>query len=296
MSEPSCSGGGSEANLPQLPKRRYKGDVELSVIGLGGVVLNGLPQEEADRIVSDSVARGVNYFEVAPTYGDAEERLGPALEPYRDGVFLACKTVQRDAEGVRDELARSLDRLRTDHVDLYQFHGVRSMEDVEQVLGPGGAGEAFLEARERGRARYLGLSAHAEEAAIALMDGFPCDSVLFPINYVCMANGGFGSRVLEHARRNGIARLAIKSLAFTRRVEGDDKAYPKCWYRPVSDPDTAERALRFTLSEDVTATIPPGDPGLYELCLRLATRFTPLSPDERTALLASAREVAPIFG
>ena len=130
---------------------------------------------------------------------------------------------------------------------------------------------------------------------MALMDRFPCDSVVFPVNYVCYGHGGFGSRVLEHARQKGIARVAIKALALTRRAKGDDGAHPKCWYRPVSDPGLARQALRFTLSEDITATIPPGDPTLYEMCLRLAPECTPLTPQERVELLASAREVAPIF-
>jgi len=281
--------------IGEMPKRPYKDDVMLSVIGLGGVVLMGESQNEADRLVAEAVKQGVNYFDVAPTYGDAEERLGPALEPYREGVFLACKTTKRDAKGAREELERSLQRLRTEIVDLYQFHGIGSMQDVEQILAPDGAGEAFLEARRRGRVRYLGFSAHAEEPALALMDRFPCDSVLFPINYVCYAHGSFGSRVLEHARRKGMARLAIKALARTRRGKGDDKAFPKCWYRPVSEPDAAKQALRFTLSQDVTAAVPPGDPSLYRLCLSLAPECTPLTPQEQTALLASAKDIAPIF-
>ncbi|NBT19640.1 MAG: aldo/keto reductase [Proteobacteria bacterium] len=152
---------------------------KLSVIGFGGIVVTETPQDEANRLVASAVARGVNYFDVAPSYGDAEDRLGPALRPHRDGVFLACKTGMRDAVGARAELESSLAKMHTDHFDLYQLHAMTKMEDVETVLGPGGAMETFLRARDEGKVKYLGFSAHSTEAAVALLDRFPFDSVLF---------------------------------------------------------------------------------------------------------------------
>src|SRR5574340_936981 len=109
---------------------------ELSIVGLGGIVVADIPQEEANRIVAEAVDRGVNYFDVAPTYGNAQERLGPALEPYRKRVFLACKTAERDKDGSAKELEGSLKLLRTDHVDVYQLYGLSSREEVEQAFGP----------------------------------------------------------------------------------------------------------------------------------------------------------------
>jgi len=278
-----------------IPRRPYKDGVKLSVVGLGGMVVAGLEQEEANRLVAESVERGVNYFEAAPTYGDAELRLGPALEPYRDNVFLVCKTTQRDAVGAQRELDQSLTRLRTDHLDLYQFHAVSTMEDVEKILAPGGAGEVFLKAREEGKVRFLGLSAHAEEPAIALMDRFECDSILFPVNFICYAQGNFGPRLMQHAKEKGVARLALKALAHGPWREGETRSYHKCWYRPVSDPALARQALRFTLSEDVTALIPPGDEGLYRMALGLASDLPPLSAAERRELLAGTEGLEPIF-
>src|SRR5438105_6993856 len=113
---------------------------QLSVIGFGGIVVNGLEQDEANRVVAGVVERGVTYFDVAPSYGngESEEKLGPALEPFRKDTFLACKTGMRDAKGAQEELDRSLRRLRTDHFDLYQLHGVTELEDVERVFAPGG--------------------------------------------------------------------------------------------------------------------------------------------------------------
>jgi len=239
----------------------------------------------------------VNYFDVAPTYadGEAEIKLGNALVPYRQNVFLACKTTARDAAGAQKELDRSLERLHTDHFDLYQFHAVSSLSDVEQILGPGGAAEAFLKARAQGKARYLGCSAHSAEAALALMDGFQLDSILFPVNFVLYAQGGFGPQILTRAKQKGVARLALKSLAYTKWPEGARKTYPKCWYQPVEQGDLARQALRFTLSEDVTAAIPPGDERLFQMALEQASEFEPLSAAERQKLLAATVGIAPIF-
>lgn len=283
--------------LEPLTKRRFKDDVELSILGFGGIVVMGLTQKESDRIVGEAFDRGVNYFDVAPSYGEgeAEEKLGRALQPYRSRVFLACKTLRRDAQGAREELERSLKRLRTDHFDLYQYHAVTELEDVEKTFALGGAAETFLKAREQGKIRYVGFSAHSEQAALAMMERFEFDSVLFPINFVCYAQGNFGPRVVNYAKERGVARLALKSLAHTPWPEGMEHRYPKCWYRPVDDRRLAEKALRFTLSEDVTAAIPPGDEQLFRLSLELAKDFLPLTSEERAELLSSAEALEPLF-
>jgi len=222
----------------------------------------------------------VNYFDVAPSYGDgeAESKLGPALAPYRQRVFLACKTQRRDAAGAREELERSLKRLRSGHFDLYQHHAVTKLEEVERIFAPGGAQELFLKAREEGKVRYLGFSAHSVEAALAMLDRFTFDSVLFPINFVCYAQGNFGPQVAARARQKGAALLALKALAYTRWPTGTDRnkpGGPKTWYQPVTERRLAGLALRFTLSEDVTAAIPPGDEKIYPMALELAAEFRP---------------------
>jgi len=187
-------------------RRPYRDGVELSLVGMGGMTVVGMEQADANRLIEESIDRGVNYFDVAPTYGDSELKYGVALQGHRDSVFLSCKTTKRDAEGARQQLEDSLTRLRTDHVDLYQFHGVSTMEDVAQILAPGGAAEAFLKAREQGKTRFLGFSTHDEDAATALMDGFACDSVLMPVNFVCFEQGGFGPKLLQAAAERRVAR------------------------------------------------------------------------------------------
>ncbi|HZT41357.1 MAG TPA: aldo/keto reductase [Chthonomonadaceae bacterium] len=271
---------------------------ELSILGMGGVVLVGMTQAEADAIVREAIDRGINYFDVAPSYGrdqETEKRLGPALKGHRENVFLACKTMERTAAGAREELRRSLSHLRTDYLDLYQLHALSKTEEVETIFGPGGAIEAFLEARETGLVRYLGFSAHSEVAALDAMDRFTFDTALFPINFVTYYAGGFGPRILARAQEQGVARLALKSMARTNWPEGASRPFPHCWYEPIADPHLAGLALRFTLSEPITAAIPPGDPALFRMALDLAESFRPLTPEERADLQAYARTVAPIF-
>jgi aryl-alcohol dehydrogenase-like predicted oxidoreductase len=295
LSAAAASGAGKP-----LPKRRYRDDVSLSIVGLGGIVVCGMGQKDADAIVAQSFDRGVNYYDVAPTYfdGEAEIKLGNALRPYRKKVFLACKTTERDAKGARAELERSLERLHTDHFDLYQFHAVTKPDEVERILGPGGAAETFLKAREEGKVRYLGCSAHSEEAALAMLDRFPLDSILFPINFVAFTQASFGPRVIAHAKEKGVARLALKALAYSPYADKHDparKAHPKAWYKAIDDRDLARKALRFTLSEDITAAIPPGDEKIFSMAVDLAAEFTPLTPAEREDVIATARGVKPLF-
>ena len=141
-----------------MQKRPYgTTGIDLSIVGFGGIVVKGVTAKQADLDVGWAIDQGVNYFDVAPRYGNAQEMLGPALEPYRSGVFLACKTTNRDAAGARAELENSLRLLRTGHFDLYQMHSMKTREDLEQATGPGGALETFVTAREQGLVRYLGI-------------------------------------------------------------------------------------------------------------------------------------------
>jgi len=276
-------------------KRRPLGRTgeELSILGMGGIVVSELEQAEANRIVAEAVDRGVNYFDVAPAYGDAEERLGPALEPYRKDVFLACKTGERDREGSTRELEASLKRLRTDHVDLYQLHGLMDLDDVEKAFDSRGAIETFEAAKREGKARFLGFSAHSEEAALVALDRFPFDSVLFPFNFACWF-GGFGPQVMEAAKAKGMGRLALKATARTL-WPGKERMHPKCWYEPYDDPEKARLAFSWTLSQEVTAAVSPGQHELFPMMVDLAEKFRPITPEEEQQLREMAEGLTPIF-
>ena len=280
-----------------IPKRHYKDGIPLSIIGFGGILVCSEDQLTGNRYVAESIDRGVNYFDVAPSYfdGEAELKLGIALEPYRKDVFLACKTGKRDADGAQAELETSLERLRTDHFDLYQFHAVTTMDEVEQILGPKGAAETFLKARKAGLVRYLGFSTHSVEAALALMDAFPVDSVLFPLNFVMVSQGNFGPQILKKAKQIGAARMALKSMAATPWAEGEEHSYQKAWYKPADSAGLRQRALSYTLSQDISAAIPPGHYELYKEALETASAFVPMNKKEQQALLDEAGGLSPLF-
>ena len=251
----------------------------------------------ANRLISESIDQGVNYFDVAPFYGDgqAEQTMGAALAPYRSEVFLACKTLERTAKGAQMELEASLRHLRTDHFDLYQFHAVTDKEEVEEIFAPGGALEAFLTARKQGKIRYIGFSAHTVEAAMRMLGRFRFDSLLYPVNFVCYARGNFGPQVIAKAKELGVSILAIKAMAHGPWRRGEKRKYPNCWYRPIEDKGLARQALRFTLSEGATAAVPPGDERLFRMALDLAHDLPPLGVDERKELLDSTRGLRPLM-
>ncbi len=267
----------------------------LSVVGFGGIVVKDEEPAAAARLVAQAVERGINYFDVAPSYGNAQERLGPALEPYRKSVFLACKTEKRTQAEAWSELQRSLGLLRTDHFDLYQLHAMTTMEDVEQAMGPGGAMEAFVEARRQGLVRFLGFSAHSEEAALALMERFPFDSVLFPFNWVLWHQASFGPAVVAKAQEKGVGRLALKALAKRPWREDEERRWPKCWYSPVDTCEEAELALRFTLSQPITAAVSPGHAELLWWACDAAERLKPLSAGEAALVAKRSAGLDTIF-
>jgi aryl-alcohol dehydrogenase-like predicted oxidoreductase len=268
----------------------------LSVIGFGGIVVMNATPEEASERVKQAIDYGINYFDVAPSYGDAEVKLGPALEPFRKDVFLACKTGKRTKAEARKELEQSLKNLRTDHFDLYQLHAVTDLADVETIFGPDGAMETFIEAKKEGKVRFLGFSAHSVEAAMALMSKFDFDTILFPVNYATWTAGSFGPQVLAKAQEKKMGILALKAMARGPWAEGADKTkYPKCWYEPLATKEDIIMGLRFTLSHPVTAALPPGDETLFSMALDLSDKLTQLSKEEVQRIKEKGLKENPLF-
>ena len=285
----------------KLPKRQYgKSDVRLSVIGFGGIVVMGNEQERADKLVSEAFERGVNYYDVAPSYGkgEAEIKLGPALAPYRDKSFLACKTLMREYGPAKEEFEQSLKRLKTDYFDLYQLHAITDVEkDVDTAFGKGGVMELLIEAKKTGRIRFLGFSAHSHEAALAAMDRYDFDSILFPVNFTTYYKGNFGSEVIKTAKEKEVAILALKMFASQHWPKNAPtrKTYSKCWYQPVTDREEAKLAMAFTLSQPVTAAVPPGDEKLFRLAMDLAMEYEPITQAQTEKVKALAMDLNPIF-
>jgi len=279
-----------------IPKRTLgKTGEELSIIGFGGIMLNDNPQEYANELVAKAFNAGVNYFDIAPSYGNALSKLGPALKPYRNKCFLACKTLEREAAGAEKQLNESLTMLGTDHFDLYQLHALSSTEEVEKAFGPGGVMEVIVNAREQGKIKYLGFSAHSVDAALMAMKKFDFNTILFPINFNCWQNGDFGPQVFETAKAKGMGILALKAMALTTLKQGETKPYKNVWYRPVQDDEMTKLALRYTLSKEVTAAIPPGDAEFFWKAVETAKDFKPITAAEIERLNSLVSGNPPIF-
>lgn len=270
--------------------------IEASVVGFGGIiVMNETPEASAKAVAEAINGRGVNYFDVAPSYGNAEDRLGPALAPYRNDVYLACKTGKRKADEAEAELNASLKKLHTDHFDVYQLHAMTTMEDVETVFGPGGAMEVFVRAREQGKVRFLGFSAHSEEAALALMDRFDFDTILFPFNWACWLKSGFGPDVIAKAKEKSMGILALKTLAKRAWNEGEEHDWSKTWYKPVESYEEAKLAVRFTLSQGVSVAVSPGHMELFNWACDAVDEFQTMTAAEEATLRAWSAELTTIF-
>jgi predicted aldo/keto reductase-like oxidoreductase len=298
MLEPLAKADQPTINTAPIPRRALgKTGEKLSIVGFAGIVVMENSPSFANNIVAEAVDRGINYFDVAPTYGNAQERLGPALQPYRDRVFLACKEEDWSQEGSAKLLEESLRLLDTDHVDLYQFHALSKMSDLEQIFGPKGAMETFEAARKAGKLRFIGFSAHSVEVALAAMDRYPFDTILFPINFVLYSQAKFGPQVIEKARQKGMGIMALKGMAKTTwpPSEKSNHPHPKCWYEPAAFPEEAAMGLRWTLSQPITAAIPPGDERYFRLGMEVAQNFQPITEAEQQRLITGATGVNPIF-
>lgn len=263
----------------------------ISRVIYGGIVSTDESQGDSDRYVAQAVDMGINYFDVAPSYGNAEEKLGNSLAPYRQKVYLACKTTLRKKDAAGKELEQSLKTLNTDWFDNYQLHSVKTREDVETAFGPGGTMELLRDLREKGVIRKVGISAHSEQAALECLRRYPFDSVMFPINWMLHMGQGIGNALKAAAGEQGFGLIGIKAIIH-RAFENDQERYaspwPKSWCRPIDAEDPVFRlaAMKYALMMGADALIPPGN---WE-CFRFMAEHIgqaarePLSQEERDLL------------
>ena len=279
---------------------------EISAVAYGGIVSMNDGQERSDRYVAWAVEQGVNYFDVAPSYGDAQEKLGNSLIPYRRNVYLACKTGQRMRREAEEEMKNSLAMLHTDCFDVYQMHGISSMEDVNRAFGPGGVMELMREMKEKGIARKIGITAHSEDAALAALELYDFDTVLFPFNWHMVLAHGMGKRLLKTAKERGIGLLCMKSMidrAWFGEAEKQASKYPKSWCRPFDTETERElltAAVKFAFSLGVDAIIPPGNFDHFSFAVEKHEEILahPFGEEDRQLLLRHLEAVKkyPFFG
>lgn len=269
----------------------------ISIIGYPGLALAKITQPEANQALRAAFDQGVNYFDVAPAYGDAEVKMGPAMAGLpRDEIFLASKTKKRDAAGAREELERSLQRLKTDRFELYQMHVMSTKAEVEQAFGPGGAMETLVKAQQEGKVRWLGFSAHTKEAALDLLNRYKFETVMYPVNFIEHFTHKFDPEVLTLAKQRECAVLSIKAISAGAWKKGEQRTRNNWWYRVLEDQKEIDQAVRFALSLDpVVSVVPTSFVDLTEKSIAAAVRFRPATDLDLDAMRDLAGKYVPLF-
>jgi aryl-alcohol dehydrogenase-like predicted oxidoreductase len=270
---------------------------ESTIAILGGAAFARCTPAEAEEAFAEAIARGVNHLDIAPSYGVAERNLGPLVPTVRDRLFVACKTHRRSVDGARAQLEASLELLGLDHFDLYQLHGVTSLEVLDER---GGAAEAILAARDEGLTRFVGVTGHdlgAPAAHLEALRRYDLDTVMFPVYPTVWADPVYradAEALLGECTARDAGVMAIKAVA--RRPWGDQAPFADSWYEPWAEPATVARGVGFALSTPgVHAFCTPGDLTVLRLALDAATSFTTLDTAGRDAAMAATASDEVIF-
>lgn len=265
----------------------------------GAVALGQVSQEEADQVMEMIIEAGVNHIDVAPSYGQAELRVGPWMPRERGRFFLGCKTMERTKEGAWKEFRESLERLQTESFDLYQCHAITKMEELDAVTMRGGALEAFEEARREGLTRFLGITGHGVDAPKIYLEAlrrFDFDSVLFPLNFVQMANPEYrtyAEELIATCKAKDVGTMIIKSV--TKGPWGQKEHTATTWYEPFHDSEDIQKAVNFALSYEISGLCTAGDTRVLPIMLKACENFTPLSQAEKEEMIQSGNQYEPLF-
>jgi aryl-alcohol dehydrogenase-like predicted oxidoreductase len=265
----------------------------------GAAALGKVSQDEADRTLELLLAQGVNHIDTAASYGDSELRIGPWMREHRKTFFLATKTGERTYQAARDQIHRSLDRLRVDQVDLIQLHNLVDPQEWETAMGPGGALEAAVEARDQRLVRFIGVTGHG--ITIAQMhkrslERFDFDSVLLPFSYILMQNAGYAAdfeALMEICRARNVALQTIKSIV--RAPWGEREHTTATWYEPLSDQADIDKAVHWVLGRPGVFLNTAGDVHVLPKVLDAASRYETRPSDDEMRALMEGEEMAPLF-
>ncbi len=267
-----------------------------TIITFGGFALSSVNQKEADAGISLALEAGINGVDVSPVYGQAEARLGSWFGRHGNDFFLSCKTAERTKSGAWEGLKRSLDTLKVDHFDIYQFHMVDNARDLDTILGPDGALEAVLEAKKQGLVRFIGITGHHPPLHNEALRRFSFDTVMFPLNRVHAATfSGWNDwrDLLKTAREKQVGVFAIKSAA-KRLWVNEAEQYYNTWYEPFDQPEEIRKSLWYTLSQDITSAVTPGEFMLLPMLIEAANSFKRLTLKEQRQYVSEVEELPPL--
>jgi aryl-alcohol dehydrogenase-like predicted oxidoreductase len=265
----------------------------------GAAALSNVSQADADRTMDLIARNGINHIDTAASYGESELRLGPWLEKHRAEVFLATKTGERTRQAAHDQIRRSLERLRVDQVDLIQLHNLVDPAEWETAMGPGGALEAAVAAREEGLVRFIGVTGHGVTVAAMhkrALEQFPFDSVLLPYSYVMMQNQRYAAdfdALAALCRERGVAVQTIKAI--TRAPWGERPHTTTTWYEPLLDEGSIDRAVDWVLGRPDVFLNTVGDISILPLVLDAAERFRERPPDVAMQEMVEQQQMEPLF-
>ncbi len=283
-----------------METRRFGRTGHMSTVAIfGAVALADVSQEEADKVMEQVIEAGINHIDVAPSYGQAEIRIGPWMPRERGRFFLGCKTTQRTKEGAWQELQQSLKRLQTETFDLYQFHAITTMAELDAVTRKGGALEAFEEARQEGLIKFIGITGHGVDAPQIYLESlrrFDFDSILFPLNFVQMANPEyrrFTEELISTCNAKDVGTMTIKTI--TKAPWGERQHTATTWYEPFEKSAEIQRAINFALSYDVTGLCTAGDTRILPLVIDACKNFSRLRKDELEEMISSGKQYEPLF-
>ena len=285
----------------KMQTRRFGRTNHLSTLAiLGGAAFGRVDQATADAAMEQAIAAGVNHIDIAPSYGEAELRVGPWLERERARFFLGCKTTERTRDGAIQELYRSLERLRVERFDLYQMHAVKTMDELDAVTARGGSLQAAVEARAQGLTKFIGITGHGLQSPAVFLEAlrrFDFDTVLFPINARLFADVAYrrdANALLRECRTRDVGVMAIKAV--TKGPWGDQTHTHDTWYEPFTGPADIQSAVNFALSQDVTGLCTVGDVTVLPHFLDACEHFKSMSAEEQERFIANAEQrFAPLF-
>ena len=265
----------------------------------GAAAIGNVSQDEADQTMELIREHGINHIDTAASYGDAELRLGPWMETHRDEFFLATKTGERTRAGAYAEIGRSLERLRTDRLDLIQLHNLVAEDEWQTVFSPSGALEAVVQAKEEGLVRFIGVTGHGVTVAaqhLRSLEEYPFDSVLLPYNFPMSRNAGYISdfeALLAVCAERGVAVQTIKAI--TRGPWGDQNQTANTWYEPLTDQGAIDTAVSWVLGRDGVFLNTVGDIHILPMVIDAAERFTQRPTEEQMSELEAAFGLEPLF-
>jgi aryl-alcohol dehydrogenase-like predicted oxidoreductase len=283
-----------------METRRFGRTGHMSTIAIfGAAAFYQISQEDADKVMELIIQAGINHIDVAPGYGEAEIRIGPWMPRERKRFFLGCKTMERTREGAWNEMQVSLKRLQTETFDLYQCHAITTMEELDAVTMKGGALEAFVQARQEGLTKFLGITGHGVNAPQIYLEAlrrFDFDSVLFPLNFVQMANPEYrkhAEELIATCKAKDVGTMVIKSI--TKGPWGEKQHTATTWYEPFEEIDEIQKGVNFALSYDVSGLCTAGDTRVLPLVLQACENFSPLNKDEMEEMIKSGKQYEPLF-